>query len=242
MGSSDSTPWAATYPRSAMVIGATGGLGAPITASMAGRVDRLWSASRRPAQVGSWCPVDLHDPEVGQVLAGSVGGQVLDALVYAAGTWERDAFTSEYRFESSSDAEDLEVLTTNLVAPLRIIKALLPALRRSDRPKIVLVGALSGRDNVASPEVANSASKFGLRGAAHALRSSLRADRIPLTVVDPGNIATDEVISDLAERGKPASDAIPMADFLAVVECVLSMSRSTYVKEIVMPATADLGA
>jgi 3-oxoacyl-[acyl-carrier protein] reductase len=80
------------------------------------------------------------------------------------GTWETHAFTSQYRFEDCSDADIAQVIAVNLVAPIRLVKALLPALRRSENPKIIFMGALSGRDNFPGREVANSASKFGLRG------------------------------------------------------------------------------
>jgi NAD(P)-dependent dehydrogenase (short-subunit alcohol dehydrogenase family) len=70
-------------------------------------------------------------------------------------------------------------------------------LRQAQNPKIIFMGALSGLDNFPAPEVANSASKFGLRGVVHALREELRKDRIAVTIINPGNIATPEVLDDL---------------------------------------------
>jgi len=73
------------------------------------------------------------------------------------------------------------------------------------------MGALSGLDNFPAREVANSASKFGLRGVVHALREELRQDRIAITIINPGNIATPEVLSDLKQAGKSEENAIAIA-------------------------------
>ena len=48
-------------------------------------------------------------------------------------------------------------------APIRLVKSLLPALRQGENSQIIFMGALSGLDNFPAREVANSASKFGLR-------------------------------------------------------------------------------
>ena len=104
------------------------------------------------------------------------------------------------------------------------------------------MGALSGLDNFPAREVANSASKFGLRGVVHALREELREDKIAVTVINPGNIATPEVLSDLKEAGESEENAIPLQDLLQVIDCVLSLSRSTCMKEIQIPAMSTKGA
>lgn len=104
------------------------------------------------------------------------------------------------------------------------------------------MGALSGLDNFPSREVANTASKFGLRGVVHALREELRQDRIAVTIINPGNIATPEVLNALKELGQPESNAIPLSDLLSVIDCILSLSRSTCIKEIQIPAISAKGA
>jgi 3-oxoacyl-[acyl-carrier protein] reductase len=150
-------------------------------------------------------------------------------------TWETKAFTGDYSFEQCSDEDIENVLATNLLAPIRLVKSLLPALRRSTNPKIIFMGALSGLENFPAREVANSASKFGLRGVVHALREELRKDRIGVTIINPGNIGTPEVLSDLHEAGEPEENAIPLSDLLNVLNCILSLSRSTCIKEIHIP-------
>ncbi len=120
------------------------------------------AVSRTAAPSGEWIQADLSDLAGVKTVLNTVGDDCLDALLYMGGTWETHAFTSQYRFEDCSDADIAKVIAVNLLAPMRLVKALLPALRRSDNPKIIFMGALSGRDNFPGREVANSASKFGL--------------------------------------------------------------------------------
>lgn len=63
------------------------------------------------------------------------------------------------------------------------------------------MGALSGLDNFPAREVANSASKSSLQGVVHSLREELRKDCISVTIINPGNIATPEVLEDLRQAG-----------------------------------------
>ena len=171
-----------------------------------------------------------------------MGNSLLDALLYMGGTWETKAFTSQYSLEKCSDKDIENVIAVNLLAPIRLVKSLLPALRQAENPKIIFMGALSGLDNFPAREVANSASKFGLRGVVHSLREELRKDRIAVTIINPGNIATPEVLADLQQAGQPETNAIPIADLLSVIDCVLALSSSTCIKEIQIPAMNAKGA
>jgi 3-oxoacyl-[acyl-carrier protein] reductase len=224
------------------IIGGSRGIGEAVARHLVAKSERVLSVSRSVATYGEWIKADVSTLEGVNTVAEAVGEGVLDSLLYMGGTWETDAFTSSYSFSSCSDDDIARVLNVNLMAPIRIVKALLPALRKSSNPKIIFMGALSGRDNFPSREVANSASKFGLRGVVHSLREELRRDRISVTVINPGNVGTPEVLSDLAEIGAPATDAIPIEDLLMIIDCVLCLSRQTCIKEIDVPAMSSKGA
>jgi NAD(P)-dependent dehydrogenase (short-subunit alcohol dehydrogenase family) len=185
---------------------------------------------------------DLSSLSGVELVVEAVGSDTLDALLYMGGTWETNAFTSQYSFENCSDEDITRVIGVNLIAPIRLVKALLPALRHSKNPKVMFMGSLSGRDNFSGREVANSASKFGLRGAVHALREELRSQQIGVTVINPGNVGTPEVLADLAAGGLLGGNAIPLSDLLSIIDCVLSLSRATCVKEIDLPAMLGDGA
>jgi NAD(P)-dependent dehydrogenase (short-subunit alcohol dehydrogenase family) len=220
-----------------LITGASRGLGDAFSRGLGQPGDTLWLVSRKPCaslqlQDGvtrQWIEADLSSPGVHQQIANRLGA--LDVVIHNAGIWETGAFSSDYRFENVSEAETRNVLEVNLIAPMLLTQALLPKLRASSNPKIVLIGSINGLENTAMPEVAYSASKFGLRGLAHALREHLRQERIAVTVVNPGSIAW--------EAASSREDLIPPADIVRLVRAVLETSNRTVVKEIDLPAMRD---
>jgi 3-oxoacyl-[acyl-carrier protein] reductase len=101
--------------------------------------DRLLTVSRTESAIGEWIQADLSNLVGVETVATAVRDDCLDALLYMGGTWETLAFTNQYRFEDCSDADIAQVIAVNLVAPIRLVKALLPALRRSNNPKIIFM-------------------------------------------------------------------------------------------------------
>ena len=225
-----------------LVAGASRGIGLAVAEHLAPRTNRLLSVSRSTSPIGEWIQADLANLSGVETVAKALEDDALDALLYMGGTWETNAFTSQYSFENCSDEDISRVIAVNLVAPIRLIQAFLPALRRSQNPKIILMGSLSGRDNFSGREVANSASKFGLRGVVHALREELRAEQIGVTIINPGNVGTPEVLAELAADKLLGGEAIPLSDLLSIIDCILSLSRATCVKEIDVPAMLGEGA
>ncbi len=237
--------------KTVVVAGASRGIGLAVAEYLANQCDgqgpvpgdhRLLAVSRTPAPVGEWIQADLSELAGVEKVAQAVGDAPLDALLYMGGTWETHAFTPQYRFADCTDEDITRVIGVNLIAPIRLVQALLPALRKSDNPKIIFMGSLSGRDNFPGREVANSASKFGLRGVVHALREELRSQRIGVTIINPGNVGTPEVLQDLANDGLNGGEAMPLSDLLSIISCVLSLSRATCIKEIDVPAMLGTGA
>jgi 3-oxoacyl-[acyl-carrier protein] reductase len=225
-----------------LVAGASRGIGLAVAEHLAPRSRRLLAISRTAPPFGEWVQADLSNLAGVEKVANVIGEDCLDTLLYMGGTWETSAFTSQYRFEDCSDEDIARVIAVNLVAPIRLVRALLPNLKRSDNPKIIFMGSLSGRDNFSGREVANSASKFGLRGVVHSLREELRAQQIGVTVINPGNVGTPEVLADLAANNLLGGEAIPLTDLLSIIDCVLSLSRATCIKEIDVPAMLGEGA
>ena len=92
-------------------------------------------------------------------------------------------------FEQVSE-EDFEWLfEINFWGVVRMTRAFLPHLRKSDDARVVNLSSIYGV--VAPPEqTAYSASKFAVRGFSESLRHELEASRIGVTVVHPGGVAT----------------------------------------------------
>ncbi|MEM9246437.1 MAG: SDR family oxidoreductase [Cyanobacteria bacterium P01_F01_bin.153] len=225
-----------------VVVGASRGIGAAVAEHLAEQGHQLITVSRSPSTMGRWIKADISTRKGIEAVHSAVDKAVVDGLLYMGGTWETGAFTRDYSFENCSDREMETVIGVNLLAPIRLVQALLPNLRQSTNPKIVFMGSLSGLDNFSGREVANAASKFGLRGVVHALREELRPDNIAVSIINPGNVGTPEVLGDLKEAGKTGDSVIPLPDLLKVLDCILSVSRSTCIKEVQIPAMQDRGA
>ncbi|BBY03466.1 SDR family oxidoreductase [Mycobacterium seoulense] len=165
----------------ALITGAGGGIGSAIatalapthTLLLAGRPsDRLDAVAQR---LGSTTfPLDLTDS--GDIEAACEIVDELDVLVHNAGM-----SIPGHVAESNID-EWRATFAVNVLGPVELTLALLPALRRA-RGQVVFINSGAGR-NVLSGMASYSASKFALR----AFADSLRADEpeLRVTTVYPG--------------------------------------------------------
>ena len=218
--------------KTVLVVGTSRGIGGAIAQHFSQLDCKVLAVSRTPALAGDWIQADLSTAAGIYKVIQAIGDTPLDALLYMGGVWERNAFTHDYDFLKSTDEETRFVLAVNLIAPIELTKALARNLAMSSNPRAIYIGALSGLDQSATPEVANTASKFGLRGAVQALRLALKEKRIGFTVINPGNIATEEVISDIEEGRFAAQTPIPISDLTETVEWILARSVAVDVGEI----------
>ncbi len=231
-----------------LIIGASRGLGEVLHRTVPVAGDHCWLVSRsEPALqladgvTRAWIRADLTERASADVIAQAIGAGPLDVVIYNAGIWEDEAFSPGYRFEDVSDEEDARVLAVNLTTAIPVLKRLIPALRRGVRPKIVLIGSVNGLPYVNAPEVAYNASKFGLRGVAHALRAGLRQDRIAVTIINPGTfgVARFEGERLINATSGAVEDCIPPEDLATLVRAIVSLSNNAVVRELDVMAMSD---
>lgn len=170
----------------AMITGASRGLGAAIATALA-PTHTLFLAGRPSAQLDAvasefgattW-PVDLTDVAGIEAVVEPIVS--LDVLIHNAGT----AFPA--RVAESTVDEWQDTLQVNVVGAVALTLALLPALRAAGG-HVLFVNSGSGIN--ASPGLASySASKFALRSFADSLRADEPSLRV--TSVHPGRIATE---------------------------------------------------
>ncbi len=236
---------------SVLITGGSRGLGAALAAGLPVEGDTVYVVSRSRPQPDRqdgvariWIEADLALSGASRRVSEVLGDARLDVLICNAGIWEAGAFGDAYDFEKGSEEEIRSILAVNLTSAITFARAVIPNLRRSDRGKIILIGSTSGLENTRSPEVAYSASKFGLRGVAHALREVLRKERIAVTCINPGEVAAEIPYERGAEEAISAYGGarIPVQDLVAIVRCLMSLSGAICVKEIDAPALMDRNA
>jgi NAD(P)-dependent dehydrogenase (short-subunit alcohol dehydrogenase family) len=104
--------------------------------------------------------------------------------------------------EEVNDAEARQVLETMVVAPTRLCRLAVPAMRQAGSGRIVNMSSVLGRT---SPPLTGwySAAKHALEAVSDALRVEVASAGIKVVLVEPGGFRTeiwDEVDSDTARR------------------------------------------
>lgn len=220
--------------RSMLIAGASRGIGCAVAEYFSGRTDDLYCVSRTEAPHGTWIEADLAGQHGIDVVSERLRDMPLGALLYVGGIWEKGAFTDAYRFDEGSTSEIDNILAVNLTAPIKLVRALLPNLRAAGSARVVFVGALR---TAIDREVVYTASKFGLTGAAEAMQSELRQHHVSVTVVNPGNVGTDEVIEDIETGAFGPQTPIPVSDVVSAVAWALSLSNASVATEINLAQT-----
>jgi len=126
-------------------------------------------------------------------------------------------------FEAVSE-EDFEWLfEINFWGVVRMTRAFLPLLRKSDDARVVNLSSIYG---LISPpaETAYSASKFAVRGFSNSLRHELANSNVGVTVVHPGGVATS-----IADNARVPKDMPPeeIARRRALAKKALTMPPAT---------------
>ena len=174
--------------KTAVVTGASRGIGRAVAAALAGAGARVAGCARNPDR-GS----DLFRCDVGRAddvarFAADVLGRLgpPDVLVNNAGIVARARLD-----EMPVDVWDA-VVDANLKGTFLVTRAFLPAMRaRKERGgRIVNIASISGRQGTALL-TAYCAAKHGVVGLTRALAAELRGDGIAVNAVCPGSVDTD---------------------------------------------------
>lgn len=192
--------------RTALLTGATGGLGREIAAAMASRGARLKLSGRDvdalqllaaelPGDGHEVYVADLARPGEAERLAREAGPAV-DILVANAG------LPGTGRLSDFGDELLEATLRVNLEAPIHLARALEPAMLERGSGHMVFIASLSGKSATPVSSIYN-ATKFGLRGFALGLRGDLGPRGVGVSIVSPGTIR------EAGMYAKSGADPIP---------------------------------
>ncbi|MGW3071290.1 SDR family NAD(P)-dependent oxidoreductase [Kitasatospora sp. NPDC001132] len=203
---------ARTADRTAVVTGASRGLGLLIARELVRRGCRVMLCARDPAELAraerylrdegaavAACACDLNDSDAPRRLLAATHERFgpVEILVNNAGVIQVGPF------QALREEDFREAMETMLFAPLRLTTAALPDLRAHEGT-LVNVTSVGGR--VPAPHLLPYvAAKFAATGLSQGLRAELAADGVRVTTVIPGLMRTG---SHTAARfhGRPAAE------------------------------------
>ncbi len=185
-----------------LLTGATGGIGGAIAKALAERGARLVVSGRR-RDVLERLAAQLPAESVECVVADLADPAQVDELVAAAGAV--DVLVANAALPASGPILDFtpeqidRALAVNLRAPIALARALLPAMIERGSGHLVFMSSLAGK--VAPPGSAlYSATKFGLRGFALALREDLHGTGVGVTAIFPGFVREAGMFAETGVR------------------------------------------
>ncbi|MGQ0569752.1 MAG: SDR family NAD(P)-dependent oxidoreductase [Armatimonadota bacterium] len=197
--------------RVVIVTGASSGIGEATARAFASAGDRVVLAARRidrlnalAAELPDSLPVaaDLSKTEdIARLVEAALARYgAIDVLVNNAGL-------GRYDWLERIPADDIRTeVGVNLVAPILLARAVLPAMQSRGRGVIINVCSVAGKIATPTTSIYNAA-KFGIDGFSQALRREALHQGIQVCVIYPGSVAGTE----FGSKPRPGSTRIRVA-------------------------------
>jgi len=223
-----------------LLTGASGGLGHALARRLSREGARLVLTGRRAdalealaGELGARALVaDLASrEELARLLADAGEVDVLVANAALPGSGRLAALAPEHIDRA---------LEVNLRAPIALAHALAPAMVARGQGQLVFIGSLSGKAASAGASL-YSATKFGLRGFALALRAELAPAGVGVSLVSPGFVSDSGMLADTGitlPRWLTTRTSAQVAD--AVVRAIATNRAETDVATLTMRVGAQL--
>jgi 3-hydroxy acid dehydrogenase/malonic semialdehyde reductase len=228
--------------KSAVVTGASSGIGAATAQALAAEGARVVGGARRVDRIAppvTPLELDVTDPASCEVFVKAAAEELsgIDILVNAAGlALGRDPF------DESSEEDERLVLETNVNGLIRMTRLCLPHVR--DNGHIVNIGSVAGRQAYEKGSLYVT-SKFAVRGFTYALREDLLGRPIHICTVDPGLVQTDFSLvrfrgdEDTARKVYEGVEAMQPEDIAECIVFVVTRPERVNVDELVVKALAQ---
>lgn len=221
--------------RVVMITGANRGIGLATSQALSSAGYRLSLGVRNESTLDSSCfsgevishQYDARDKQSAELWVAKTLDHygVIDGVVLNAGV------IVPVGIESGSE-EDLDLMwDVNFKGPLRLVRASLPALKKSGHGRVVNIVSLSGKRVFSSGNMGYSASKFAALSLTHAIRQDGWTHGLRATAVCPGLVDTDMISHVATPEGefKITPEAIA-----ATAAYALSLPNEASVAEILV--------
>ena len=210
--------------KTALVTGASRGLGLEYVHQLVAKGYRVFAASRKPAEALSqlaldhpdqveWLQLDVNDAASIQAAVATVTAKTpqLDLLINGAGLGEW------ITFGSTEKESFMAVLETNTVAPLMVTQAFYPLLKAAGSSIVAnmssLLGSIGHKAALVKGGYAYSASKAALNLLTRYMSIELAGDSIIFAALSPGWVKTD-----MGGPEAPLTPTVSIAGLIAVIE------------------------
>ena len=224
--------------KTAIVTGASSGIGRATARALADRGVRVAGGARRVDRLETEIALelDVRDPASAERFVNDAVEQLggIDILFNNAGL-----ALGRYPFDQSNEEDESAVFNTNVNGLVRMTRLCLPHIR--DGGHIVNMGSVAGRQAYENGAT-YVASKFAVRGFHYALREDLLGRPIRLTTVDGGLVETEFSVVRFKGDAETAAAVYQGIDALQaedIADCVLwAVTRPWHmnVDEIVVKA------
>lgn len=221
-----------------LLTGATGGIGHAIARSLKARGAELILTGRRvevleelAAELGATTiAADLAKPEDIARLSAEAGD--LDILVV------NHALPGSGYLEDLTETDIERSLDINLLAPILLSRHTGIAMSARGSGHIVLIGSLSSKAASKGSAMYN-ATKFGLRGFAHAYRQDMHASGVGVSLVMPGFVSDAGMFADAGLQPPAGAKTVTPE---AVASAVVDVIEKNRAEVSVAPLTLKVGA
>lgn len=250
----EETSTASTTRRTALIIGASGGVGRAVAAMLSHMGFFLVLVARDPeklerarlgfdpgAKLGIVLPCDVTDRSKVQAMVEATLRQLefIDILIYAAGVNVR-----QRSLRSLDPADWDQVISSNLTGAYNVLHFVLPSMRARGSGLIIQISSLSGlRANIVSG-AAYSAAKYAQSALGICISREERGRGIRSTVIYAGEVDTEFLDvrpsrpGGCVDGGRRKSILQPR-DIAAAVRFLAGLPCTVHVPELVIKPTID---
>lgn len=241
--------------KSALVTGASSGIGAAAAAALAAAGARVALAARRAERLNELVakieaaggeaialPGDVTDERFATGVVHETIDRFdrLDILVNSAGIIQAGGV------ENGDIEQWRQVIDINLMATLYTCVAAIPHMKAQGNGDIINVSSIAGR-RASGPFGAYATSKFGLAALTEGLRQEVGACGIRVCIVEPGATTTevadgitDPTVREAIHRHVTKDGAMQPDDIAAAILLTVTLPARTNISEILIRPTIDV--